>query len=245
MNYDDKMTRDEDMEIDVFDEDDCCQNISCKHNGEWYNMNTKPLKHIDCIISEGILNSVHKLQNDAEERIGDSTEFGGYVKWHWTSRGEVEVDDIIIPKQYVGGVTIDFKSPIVEGYSGVFHKHPSGCTSFSGVDDQYINSNHDISLLFEGGEFIKGIVNIPLPNSKHRLQCNLNIRYIKGGKMLDLNADNINPVKMTHIHKAPYVEVVRQPIEPDGNEGSFNFESFLNSLTKNIKPIINCRRTYK
>lgn len=213
---------DEEMDIPIFGGNGQ-EDITCDGNGGWYDYKNKPIKQIKCIINDGLLLSVRKLQDDVNLKIGSSVEFGGFVKWHWYNDDVIVVDDIMIPVQYVGGATIDFESAPPSGYNGVFHKHPTGVKHFSGTDDRYINSNHDISLLFEGGNFITGIINLPLTNGK-RYQAALAVVSEGGGKEKKLSVDNIHPLM-----RKPFTErVVKLPREMIGE--TFDFEKFFNSV---------------
>ncbi len=54
-------------------------------------------------------------------------------------------------------------------FNGVIHRHPTGCNTFSGTDDQYINSNFEFSILYEGGKFVTGIVNTNIAGARIQL----------------------------------------------------------------------------
>ena len=201
------MEQDEEMDLPTLTGGDKpCKAVN--RNGEWHNQNSRPIHRIDCLINEEIVNRVRDLQSCVERKLGGSNEFGGYVKWHW-NEGKVIIDDFQIPQQVVGGATVDFRSPADPEYTGVFHKHPTGCKNFSGVDDTYINANHDLSILFEGGNFITGIVNIPLPDGSARYQVKLNIvQYHVTRKEVD--------VSMISAHtpsdfRGGFTETVRRP----------------------------------
>ncbi len=52
-----------------------------------------------------------------------------------------------IPKQIVTTGSVEYCENI-EGCNVVIHKHPPGLKSFSSIDDEYINCNFDLSLLY-------------------------------------------------------------------------------------------------
>lgn len=58
-------------------------------------------------------------------------------------------DDVIIPEQEVTSASVDVKdsrdAPVV------IHKHPEGLRSFSGIDREYVNQNHTVSIIWAGG----------------------------------------------------------------------------------------------
>ena len=164
----------DELELPVFTSDKQSKITRC-NNGEWINQSNKPKKTIKCYVSATIVERVRDIQHSVDRKFGSSNEFGGFVKWHWDEDGDIIVDDFMIPQQVVGGATVDFRSPPTPGYTGVFHKHPDGCCGFSGVDDTYINSNNDLSILFVNGTFRTGIVNIDIPDSNARFQTTVTI----------------------------------------------------------------------
>lgn len=198
----------DDMEIPEFQ--GSSDNVTFR-NGEWVNHAAKPLKNIKCIIDYSIVERVRDFEYCVNRKLGGSNEFGGYVKWHWDN-GNIIVDDFMIPEQVVGGSTVDFRSEATPGYTGVFHKHPTGCKMFSGTDDNYINANHDLSILFEGGTFILGVVNIDLPGNM-RFQTKVDIVIQKHENRNEVNVDMISGHMQTLFqhHKSPFQEVVRRP----------------------------------
>ena len=202
-------------ELDVSQDD---QKIVANKNGEWRNLSSKPLKSICCHISREILERVRDLQYCIDKKFNMSNEFGGYLKWHWQD-GAVVIDDLMIPQQVVGGATVDFKSQPPEDYTGVFHKHPTGCKSFSGVDDNYINANNTISILFEGGTFVTGIINIDIPGG-YRYQTTLRICIeSKQETRKDVDVSMISAHR--HQFRSPFEEV--NLLSPDGMFGESNF----------------------
>jgi len=74
-----------------------------------------------------------------------------------------------LPSQEVTGASIkfiDYRSD-TEVFNSVVHRHPHGCRHFSGVDNEYVNKDFDVSFLFlQGGELPSGIINIKIaPNT--------------------------------------------------------------------------------
>lgn len=199
----------DDMEIPEIQESS--DNVTFR-NGEWVNHAAKPLKNIKCIIDYNIVERVRDFEYCVNRKLGGSNEFGGYVKWHWNN-GDIIVDDFMIPEQVVGGSTVDFRSEATPGYTGVFHKHPTGCKMFSGTDDNYINANHDLSILFEGGTFILGVVNINLPGNM-RFQTKVDIVIQKHENRNEVNVDMISSHELQTFfrsNESPFQEVVRRP----------------------------------
>jgi len=76
----------------------------------------------------------------------------------------LKIEDMFIPKQKVTSGSIDYLEDIPAGYA-VIHKHPVGCNSFSGTDNEYINSNTEVSILYiPPFSFPMCIVNYTLPS---------------------------------------------------------------------------------
>ena len=62
------------------------------------------------------------------------------------------LNDVYIPKQAVSYGSVDVTGESEDGgYDAVLHKHPRGIKNFSYVDEESINSNHDISILVISG----------------------------------------------------------------------------------------------
>ena len=218
----------DDMDIPELENSDINGNITHNRRGEWINSESKPLKQIDCYISRDILERVRDLQYSIDRKFKVSNEFGGYLKWHW-QEGCVVIDDFMIPQQVVGGATVDFKSEAPADYTGVFHKHPTGCKSFSGVDDTYINSNNAVSILFEGGTFVTGIVNIDIPGG-YRFQTKLRICIEqRHDQRKDVDISMIHAYRPQFPHRSAVQEINVLP--PDSLFRQSNFESLLEPET--------------
>lgn len=71
---------------------------------------------------------------------------------------DVDFDSIFVPSQIVSGAAIDYKEEVPLEYNTVIHKHPNGCTHFSGQDTKYINQNFDYSLLWVNNTFHRGLI---------------------------------------------------------------------------------------
>jgi hypothetical protein len=102
---------------------------------------------------EQILTGIDTEYSDVEFSICCKTTFN-----KTTERYEINPDDIFIPKQEVSSYEIVYKEDNMD-YNTVIHKHPSGCRSFSSVDDQYINGNFKFSLLWVDNKIEFGIGN--------------------------------------------------------------------------------------
>lgn len=74
-------------------------------------------------------------------------------------------EEYYIPKQKVSSGSIDYE-PDNYNYSVVIHRHPDGLNNFSSTDQNYINQNFELSLLFTQKEgFVNGIYNMKVEES--------------------------------------------------------------------------------
>ena len=75
--------------------------------------------------------------------------------------------EVYVPKQKVTPGHIDFlEIPEREKFNTVIHRHPSGVRAFSGTDDEYINKDFEVSILFlPPFDFPTAIVNLPIKGS--------------------------------------------------------------------------------
>ena len=138
-----------------------------------------PLTSIKCKIPNKIVIFMRTIENLMRSHNMGSLEFGIFLKGSF-SNGILNVngDCHYIPKQKVSAGSVDFEEdPPSPDFNGVIHRHPTGCKSFSGVDDKYINRNFDFSLLYEGNEIIKGIINIKCENFRVQLPLDIEIQY--------------------------------------------------------------------
>lgn len=82
-------------------------------------------------------------------------------------------DDYIIPQQIVTPSHFTNKEDInFKKYNSCIHRHPQGVTKFSSTDEQWLNDNVEVSVLFIPSSktnkniFPYAIVNLPLANGK-------------------------------------------------------------------------------
>lgn len=82
-------------------------------------------------------------------------------------------DDYIIPEQIVTPAHFTNKEDInFKKYNSCIHRHPQGVTKFSSIDEQWLNDNVEVSVLFIPASktnkniFPYAIVNLPLVNGK-------------------------------------------------------------------------------
>lgn len=95
-----------------------------------------------------------------DRKIVGSVEFSIYVKADVSDIECIRIsEDFYVPKQLVSGASVDYNEPPMDGFNAVIHKHPRGVRSFSGTDDEYINQNFTVSILWCDGEFVDATVN--------------------------------------------------------------------------------------
>lgn len=132
---------------------------------EWYTGWNTGLKVVECpvfntfrrlLVQKRILFVMREL-----DRLFPDTEFLIYARASIDGTSG-RVYDPAIPKQVVSYGSVHVTRPDVTR-NAVIHKHPPYVYMFSFIDDEYINSNNDVSLLYVDGEIIEGIVRIRLP----------------------------------------------------------------------------------
>lgn len=171
----------------------------------WIVNENAPLKNIKCHISPKFIDKLIAIECAVSKKLGKTTEFGCYIKGNFVDN-ELYVDnkDIYIPKQTVESATVDFGEPLPNGYNGVVHRHPTGCSSFSGTDDTYINSNCEFSLLFENHSIKQAIINIKTQHG-FRIQVPMTVivdRYVSI-KDIDVSGVELSLPKATLFYYAP------------------------------------------
>jgi len=128
-----------------------------------------------------------------------SPEFSILGKAHWNPEDEgYNMDpEIFIPKQKVSTGSVDIEEDNLE-YNVVIHKHPNGCKTFSGTDEDYINSNFEFSLLWESKKFCKatGKIWVQAINSHIRVELDPVIYGLDA--YLPENYKNIEEKTFTH-----------------------------------------------
>jgi hypothetical protein len=74
-------------------------------------------------------------------------------------------EDYYIPKQVVASTSIEYQ-PDEYKFNCVIHRHPDGMNNFSTTDQQYINQNFELSILYtkEDG-FVQGVYNLRHENN--------------------------------------------------------------------------------
>lgn len=138
-------------------------------NFAWKNSNAEVVKNLTCYIPKNIHNVVRSANSALK-----STEFSFLLKCDidWEA-GVVNVsDEWYFPEQDVSAAAVHYKEDM-SSFNGVMHKHPGQMRTFSGTDNEWINQNFEVSILWVDDEFCNGRINIPSPAGKIQLPLNV------------------------------------------------------------------------
>ena len=120
--------------------------------------------------------------------------------------------EIFLPKQKVTPGHIDFlEIPEKEKFNTVIHRHPSGVRSFSGTDDEYINKDFEVSILFlPPFDFPTAIVNLPIKGST------VSFVQMKADVLFEFSVEGISGLgELAHDGTfAAYIKDTVQPLTP-------------------------------
>lgn len=119
----------------------------------WSNKSVTSKKNLTFHIPFEIMKVLNALNDEYK-----SVEFSilGKAEKHPTKESHIVMEnEFYVPTQKVSAAHIDYEEDVPD-YNVVIHKHPDGCLSFSGTDDEYINANFDFSLLWVNRKFEKG-----------------------------------------------------------------------------------------
>lgn len=111
---------------------------------------------VKLIFSEKQIKTIQKM--DKEFKL----EFSIYFNIEESEDGSFRITDMWVPEQEVTSVSVDYLDP--KDACGVIHKHPSGANFFSETDEEFINANHDFSLLLVDG-------NIKIAVARKKMPC--------------------------------------------------------------------------
>jgi len=98
---------------------------------------------IKLVFSEMQIKTIQKMDKEFE------LEFSIYFNVGESKDGSFRITEMWVPEQEVTSVSVDYLDP--KDACGVIHKHPSGMNVFSTTDEEFINANHDFSLLLVDG----------------------------------------------------------------------------------------------
>jgi len=130
---------------------------------EVWDSGLKVLKNPKVLIPQKLL----LVCNSIQKHLGNF-EFSILTKGQWASEGYKLSEDYIIPKQQVSSSFVQYDNKHVaeclkHGFNVVIHSHPMNMTNFSSVDEEFINSNFEASVLYTPKHgFCKAVINIPV-----------------------------------------------------------------------------------
>lgn len=145
----------------------------------------KSVRKIPVFVERGVLDVLRAIEERAPKGYEFSVVFKGY--YDEERGGFVVTDDYYIPQQEIQPafvkITEDTMKLINDGYIVVFHKHPSGLRSFSGYDDENLNTVFPISLLYVDNDIYDGTFKVEIPGTKIILLAPVDVRIT--GKKID------------------------------------------------------------
>ena len=130
-----------------------------KEKSEAWESGIKILKRMQVVIPLKLL----LVCNQIAEKVDDEFSIVSNI---------AEIDDIeislseeyYIPKQIVSHSNIEYQ-PDEYKFNTVIHRHPDGCNSFSSTDQNYINQNFELSILYTKRDgFVAGQYNLKHEN---------------------------------------------------------------------------------
>lgn len=165
-----------------------------KEKSEAWESGIKILKQMQVVIPLKLL----LVCNQIAEKVDDEFSIVSNI---------AEIDDIeislseefYIPKQIVSHSNIEYQ-PDEYKFNTVIHRHPDGCNSFSSTDQNYINQNFELSILYTKCDgFVAGQYNLKHTNGYLiQLPVELYVDY----HLEEINLENIQkPAPLMVIEK--------------------------------------------
>ena len=171
-----------------------------KSKAEAWESGIKILKRMQVVIPLKLLLVCNQIADKVNE-----DEFS--IVTNIAEKDDIEItlsEEFYIPKQIVSHSNIEYQ-PDDYKFNCVIHRHPDGCNSFSSTDQQFINQNFELSILYTKQDgFVAGQYNLRHENG-YLIQLPVEI-YVNYG-IYDVNVDNIQkPAPLLVIdkfHKKP------------------------------------------
>jgi hypothetical protein len=155
-----------------------------------------------------ILKPLVKLKMDELMKIFTNIEWLGYFTGV-NGNNKFVIDDIIIPEQTVTGTSVtNVKYSVPEGKEiiGVVHSHHNMGSFFSGTDREFINSNHNLSIVVSHSS-MKGQVRWKAKCGGYKIvDANISIDY-----GIDFDLEEFKKDVLDKVHSYKY-EAVRQNV---------------------------------
>jgi hypothetical protein len=91
------------------------------------------------------------------------TEWGGYLKAQKDDNGDWKIQNLVVPKQKAGAAFYEVDKSENKDYEGVVHSHVDMNASFSSIDEEYINANHEFSIVVNKSAQMSVVIRVKLP----------------------------------------------------------------------------------
>jgi len=141
---------------------------------------------IHILVSE----EISRLCKALEQRV--DTEFMLYAKADFRTFPTITIQDIFFPEQEASYAYVKSLEKKPDEFNVVIHRHPHGNTQFSATDDEFLNNNSLISMLFTNGEFATATINIK----------------INGTSFVQVETENIESEE-NYINVEPFLKKIR------------------------------------
>jgi hypothetical protein len=153
-----------------------------KEKSEAWESGIKILKKMDVVIQLKLLLICNQI---ADKVQGD--EFSIVTNIQEKDDTEITLsEEFYIPKQQVNHSNIEYL-PDDYKFNCVIHRHPDGCNSFSSTDQNYINQNFELSILYTKRDgFVNGLYNLRHDNG-YLIQIPVEIYVDYGIEEIDIS----------------------------------------------------------
>jgi len=164
------------------------------------------LKIVNPPILIDVPQSIADVIRAIEKQIVGNVEFSIYVKADISDIECIRIsEDYYVPRQVVSHGSVDYNDVPPDGYNAVIHKHPRGVMTFSGTDDEYINANFGVSMLWCNGDFVDATVNYDA-GAGVKLQLEGYVHVDDERDLPEVDVGNISVLKQKtakHVHLHP------------------------------------------
>jgi len=163
---------------------------------EW-DSGLKVIDKIKVVIDYGVL----LILNNIDKKVINN-EFSVLFKGEFRESAWYVSPEYYIPKQEVSYASVKYIEDLAkyrhQGFNVVVHKHP-GTTSFSSVDDKYVNSHFPVSLLYVNNQIVNAKVLVSIAdNVKIRLPAEVILTFP------EKEIENIENITEMHNYCQPY-----------------------------------------
>lgn len=135
-------------------------------------------------------------------------------------------ENYYIPKQKVTSVSIDYL-PDDYSHSVVIHRHPDGMNSFSKTDQDFINQNFELSLLYTASEyFVNGLYNLKYEDALIPIPVKTEIDY----GITDIDITNIETMIFSRNSRIDSLKGNNVP--PDNDDFLYSYEELFNEINE-------------